>query len=182
VESIEIDWDDRSPVEAVSGQGLVPVIQDDDRDGEVLPDSATILRYLEEHYPEPPIFPFDPARRAEMDVFIDWFNEIWKRDPNGITDEMEGDANPAAIAAMSKRMADHLDLFERMLEGRDYLMGNEVSAADFAAFPFLKYATIPMQPDDAEPFHKVLDDHLQPGDQHSRLKAWIERIDALPRA
>jgi glutathione S-transferase len=117
-----------------------------------------------------------------MDVFIDWFNEIWKRDPNGITDEMEGDANPAAIAAMSKRMADHLDLFERMLEGRDYLMGNEVSAADFAAFPFLKYATIPMQPDDAEPFHKVLDDHLQPGDQHSRLKAWIERIDALPRA
>ena len=182
MESIEIDWNDRSPVEAISGQGLVPVIRDDDRDGEVVPDSATILRYLEEHYPEPPIFPSDPARRAEMDVFIDWLNEVWKRDPNGIDDELAGNADPAAIAGMSERMAASLDRFEAMLTGRDYLMGDEVSAADFAAFPFLKYATIPMQPDDPEVFHKVLEDHLQPGDQHSGLKAWIERIDQMPRA
>ena len=82
---------------------------------------------------------------------------------------------------MSQRMAEHLDLFERMLDGRDYLMGDEVSAADFAAFPFLKYALIPKLPDDDEPFHQVLDDHQQLGDDHPRLKAWIERIDALPR-
>ncbi len=177
-ESIEIDWDDRSPVEEVSGQSLVPVIVDD---GEVVYDSATILRHLEERYPEPPLFPTDPARRAETDIFIDWFNEVWKRDPNGIEEEMEGNSYPAAIAAMSKRMAEHLDLFERMLDGRDYLMGDEVSAADFVAFPFLKYALIPMLPDDPEPFHKVLDDHQQLGDDHPRLKTWIERIDALPR-
>ncbi len=179
VESIEIDWNDRSPVEEVSGQGLVPVIQDDG--GEVVYDSATILRHLEERYPDPPLFPSDPARRAEMDVFIDWFNEVWKRDPNGIEEEMEGNAYPAAIAGMSKRMAEHLDRFERMLDGRDYLMGDEVSAADFVAFPFLKYALIPKLPDDDEPFHKVLDDHQQLGDDHPRLKAWIERIDAMPR-
>ena len=178
VESIEIDWDDRSPVEEVSGQSLVPVIVDGD---EVVVDSATILRHLEERYPEPPLFPSDRARRAETDVFIDWFNEVWKRDPNGIEEEMEGNSDPAAIAVMSKRMAEHLDLFERMLDGRDHLMGDEVSAADFVAFPFLKYALIPMDPGDPEPFHKVLDDHQQLGDDHPRLKAWIERIDALPR-
>ena len=177
VESIEIDWDDRSPVEEVSGQGLVPVIVDEG--GEVVYDSATILRHLEERYPDPPLFPSDPARRAEMDVFI---NEVWKRDPNGIEEELEGNAYPAAIASMSKRMAEHMDRFERMLDGRDYLMGDSVSAADFAAFPFLKYALIPKLPDDDEPFHKVLDDHQQLGDDHPRLKAWIERVDALPRA
>ena len=75
-----------------------------------------------------------------------------------------------------------LDLFERMLDGRDYLMGDEVSAADFAAFPFLKYAPDPELPDDDELFHRVLDDHQQLGDDHPRLTAWIERIDALPRA
>ena len=180
VESIEIDWDDRSPVEEVSGQGLVPVIVDEG--GEVVYDSATILRHLEERYPDPPLFSSDPARRAEMDVFIDWFNEVWKRDPNGIEEELEGNAYPAAIASMSKRMAEHMDRFERMLDGRDYLMGDEVSAADFVAFPFLKYALIPKLPDDDEPFHKVLDDHQQLGDDHPRLKAWIERVDALPRA
>ena len=167
-------------MEEVSGQSLVPVIQDDG--GEVVYDSATILRHLEERYPDPPLFPSDPARRAEMDVFIDWFNEVWKRDPNGIEEELEGNAYPAAIASMSKRMAEHMDRFERMLDGRDYLMGDSVSAADFAAFPFLKYALIPKLPDDDEPFHKVLDDHQQLGDDHPRLKALIERVDALPRA
>ena len=178
IESIEIDWDDRSPVEEVSGQGLVPVIDDD---GEVVCDSAAILRYLEERYPEPALFPSDHARRAEMDVFIDWFNQVWKGSPNAIEEELQGSAYPAAIAHDSKLMAERLDLFEHMLDGRDYLMGEEVSAADFVAFPFLKYAAIPMQPGDPEPFHKVLDDHQQLTDQHSSLRAWIERIDSLPR-
>lgn len=179
VESVEIDWDDRSPVIEVSGQELVPVIVDE---GEVVSDSTAILRHLEARYPEPPLFPSDPARRAETDVFIAWFDEVWKRDPNGIEDELEGNAYPAAIAAMSKRMAAHLDLFERMLDGRDFLMGDSVSAADFVAFPFLKYAAIPIAPGDPEPFHKVLDDHQRLGPEHERLRAWIERIDALPRA
>lgn len=173
-----IDWDDRSPVIEVSGQELVPVIVDD---GEVVWDSAAIMRFLDDRYPDRPLFPSDPARRAEMDVFIDWFNEVWKRDPNGIDEELAGNAYPAAISAMSDRMASSLDRFEAMLAGREYLMGDEVSAADFAAFPFLKYATIPMERGDTEQFHKVLDDHLNPGERHSGLRAWIERIDALPR-
>lgn len=173
-----IDWDDRRPIEEVSGQSLVPVIDDG---GEVVSDSARILSYLDERYPEPPIFPSDPARRAEMDVFIEWFNEVWKRDPNGIEAEMEGNPYPAAIASMSERMAANLDVFERMLDGRDHLMSDEVSAADFAAFPFLKYALLPVDPTDDEPFHAILAAHQPIGDGHPRLAAWIERVDALPR-
>jgi glutathione S-transferase len=70
VESVVIDYSDRSPVERVSGQPLVPVI---DADGEVVADSSRILRWLEERHPDPPLFPADPARRAEMGVFIEWF-------------------------------------------------------------------------------------------------------------
>ena len=159
VESIEIDWDDRSPVEAVSGQSLVPVIQDDGGDGEVVYDSATILRYLEERYPEPPLFPSDPARRAEMDVFIDWFNEVWKYSPNRIEEELEkGSPDAAVIERHSALMVERMGLFERLLDGRDYIMGYDVTAADFVAFPFLKYALFPKLPEDDEPFHQVLDD------------------------
>ena len=75
VESIVISYDDRSEVEQVSGQGLVPVIDDE---GTVVYDSARIIRYLDQRYPDSPLFPADPARRTEMDIFIDWFNEIWK--------------------------------------------------------------------------------------------------------
>jgi glutathione S-transferase len=180
VTSVEIDYDDRTPVQEVSGQSLVPVIDDG---GEVVADSTTILNHLEERYPDPPIFPSDPARRAEMDVFIDWFNEVWKTSPNAIEFELESEA-PAQdmIELEGRRMAQALSLFERMLSGRDYLMGERVSAADFATFPFLKYAKLELDPGDDELFHRILDVHQPLGDEHPRLAEWIERIDALPRA
>ena len=62
VDSVVISYEDRSPVVAVSGQGLVPVIVDE---GEVVADSIRILRHLDERYPEPRLFPADPARRAD---------------------------------------------------------------------------------------------------------------------
>ena len=47
-------------------------------------------------------------------------------------------------------MANYLDLFERMLAGRDHLIGGFL-AADCAAFPFLKYARL-RDPEDDELF------------------------------
>ena len=85
VESVWIDPDDRSEVRRVSGQDLVPVIDDG---GTVLSDSMPIVEHLERRYPERPLFPADAARRAEMRVFIDWFNRVWKRPPNQIYDEL----------------------------------------------------------------------------------------------
>jgi glutathione S-transferase len=178
VESVLIDYADRSPVELVSGQGLVPVIEDD---GNVVFDSTRILHYLEERYPEPPLFPRDPARRAELELFLEWFNEVWKRPPNEIEAELDKpDLDPARIEALGRRMEDWLDLFEQMLAGRDHLMG-EFSAADCAAFPFLKYARL-REPEDDEPFHLILERHQRLGDDHPRLAAWIDRVNERPRA
>ncbi len=179
VESVVISYDDRSEVERVSGQGLVPVIDDE---GTVVHDSPRILRYLEERYPDPPIFPSDPARRAEMDIFIDWFNEVWKSAPNAIERELEGEEpDQARVDAEAERMQSSLAVFERLLAGRDHLMGEELSAADFIAIPFLKYAAV-RDPDDDELFHRILDDRQRLGGEHPRLSAWIERVNALPRA
>ena len=140
------------------------------------------MRYLEERHPEPPLFPDDPAEAAEMDVFLEWFNEVWKSASNAIEDELDvGGSDRELVAREAARMAEWLDLFERMLGGRDYLLGDQVSAADFAAFPFLKYARGREQEDD-ELYHRVCDDYQQLGDDHPRLEAWIERIDAQPRA
>ena len=80
-QSVLISYDDRGPVEAISGQGLVPVIEDA---GEVVNDSVAILRHLERRWPEPALFPADPAARAEVDVFVDWFERVYKGPPNAI--------------------------------------------------------------------------------------------------
>jgi glutathione S-transferase len=167
VESVWIDYDDRSPVEAVSGQGLVPVI---DHDGTVVADSLAILRHLEEVVPEPALFPSDPARLAEVELFLDWFDRVWKVEPNAI----EADPDGPGVLALSAAMDARLDRFEALLAGRDHLMGPELSAADCAAYPFLKYAA-GREPADDELFHRILEEH-QSLEGRPALAAWIERV------
>jgi glutathione S-transferase len=179
VEYVDVDDADRSPVLAVSGQELVPVLVDGDV---VLSDSPVILDYLEERFPEPPLYPADEARRAEVRVFVDWFNRVWKRPPNLIAAE-EGKPEPdrARIAELAERITDALALFESLLAGRDFLFGDELTVADVVAFPFLKYAVI-WEDGDEHRFHEILRDAMVLDDRYPRLEAWIRRIDALPRA
>jgi glutathione S-transferase len=165
-ESVWIEYSDRSLVEQVSGQGLVPVIEDD---GQVVCDSLAILRHLERRHPNPPLWPAEPARRAELDVFLDWFDRVWKVAPNAI------EADPSRARELGPVMDSHLDLFERMLHDRDHLLG-DFSAADCAAHPFLRYAA-GRDPQDREPFHLILEEH-QSLDGRPRLAAWIERVAA----
>jgi maleylpyruvate isomerase len=177
-ESIWIDYSDRSPVEQVSGQPLVPVVE---IDGEVVHDSPRILARLDDLYPDPPLYPSDRARRAELDVFVEWFQHVWKRPPNEI-ERILGlpETDPKQIAQLGGLMNEWLDLFERMLDGRAYLFGADFSAADCIAYPFLKYAA-GRDPADDELFHRILDDY-QSVDGRPRLAAWIERVSRLPQA
>lgn len=178
IEWVDVDPADRSEVERVSGQSLVPVLLED---GRVVVDSTEILRYLDAHTPDAPLFPAEPARRAELDVFLDWFNRIWKRPPNEIEAERNAEApDQVRISALGRELSGALDLFEDLLEGRDFLFG-EFSAADCAAFPFLKYALL-YDEQDTEEFHLILREFQPLGGDHPRLAAWIRRVDERPRA
>jgi glutathione S-transferase len=178
VDWVDVDPSDRSEVERTSGQPLVPVLVDD---GQVVADSTAILRYLESHVPEPPLFPRNRARRAEVDVFLDWFNRVWKRAPNEIEAERrQATPDQPRIEALGRELTAGLDLFEDLLDGRDYVFG-EFSAADCAAFPFLKYAML-HDDVDTEAFHLILREFQTLGDDHANLAAWIRRVDERPRA
>jgi glutathione S-transferase len=178
VEWFDVDPRDRSPVERASGQPLVPVLLDGD---EVVFDSTAILYHLERSQPEPHLFPESSPRAAEVDVFLDWFNKVWKRPPNEIEAER---ARPrpdeGRIGALGGELTGYLRVFERLLVGRDYLLG-DFSAADCAAFPFLKYA-LDRNEDDDEPFHEILRELLVLDGDFPRLEAWIRRVDERPRA
>lgn len=167
--SVGISYADRSPVLAVSGQPLVPVLVDDEV---VVCGSMAIVAYLEGRFPSAPLYPAAPARRAELELFVDWFDRVWKVEPNAI----EAERDPARVAVMAAAMDERLDRFEALLGGRDHLFG-EFSAADCCAFPFLKYA-VERDPADDERFHRILDDH-QSVDGRPRLAAWVERVGAV---
>jgi glutathione S-transferase len=170
IEWIDVDPDDRSPVEAVSGQALVPVLVAGD---EVVADSPAILDWLDERFPEPPLQPHEPARRAEVRVFVDWFNRVWKRPPNALADHGHDDAHAAEMLAA-------IAIFEALLADRDYLFG-DFGIADCIAFPFLKYASFGLPDGDDEVFHRILVDY-QPLSPGSPLHAWSRRVDEHPRS
>ncbi len=178
-QSVLIEYSNRGPVEAISGQGLVPVIEDA---GEVIADSVAIMRHLDDRTPDPPLFPTEPTRRAGVEVFVGWFESVYKRAPNAIEAELGKDQpDDELIERLGAEMNARLDVFEGLLAGGDYLVAGQLTAADFAAYPFLKYARH-RDPADTELFHVILDDHQTLDGAHPNLSAWIERIGALPRA
>jgi len=92
---------------------------------------------------------------------IDCFNQVWKRPPNEI--EPHGESRRGPRRRPRGGDGRRLDLFEQMLVARDHLMGDQPSAADTAAFPFLEYAALPLAEDD-ELFHRILRGFESPGD------------------
>ena len=180
---LAVDWVDHDPadrtaIRELSGQDLVPVME---LDGEVVVDSSRIVERLERHAPEPPLFPADPAERAATEVFVEWFDQVWKGPPNQIEAELRR-AHPDRdrVAALGARMAGWQSVFERLLRDRDFLLGDSFSAADVCAHPFLAYS-VGCPPGDEELFHQVLDEHLSL-EGHPRLVNWIERVREKPVA
>jgi glutathione S-transferase len=179
-EPVVLDPSDREPVRRLSGQDLVPVLEDGDL---VLPGSLAIVAHLEERFPEAPLYPAEPARRAEVEAFLDWFDLVWKGPPNWLSDAVEAGRDPQdpQLRSWGEALRASLDRFESLLIGRNFLFGASFGVVDLAVFPFLKYGVF-VQDEDEEQFHRILVEHLRPEKRHPRLRTWIERVEALPRA
>ena len=181
VEHAPVPYDDRTEIRRVSGQELVPVLE---VGGQVLHDSPAILRWLEVEHPEPPLWPREPRGRAEADVFVEWFNHVWKRPPNLLANELEKPEAERDTERMERWRADlrgSVARFEALLDGREHLLGDAFGIADVVAFPFLKYGALGLPEGDDHPFHRLLMEGLAMDDA-PRLRGWVHRVDGRPRA
>jgi glutathione S-transferase len=123
-EAVEIDLSDRpdwfyekNPV------GRVPVIEED---GWILPESAVIMEFLEERYPEPALLPADPADRAAARLLI--FRDSDLTSPYyALRREEEG---------ARERYDEALGRFEALVAERPYLSGADYGLADIALVPW----------------------------------------------
>ena len=124
---------DTAEYRAMNPRGLVPVL----RDGElVMWESCAILRYLAARYGDGGAFwPADPVARARVDMWAEFGkNEMaqaftvpifWSRVRTAAKDRDE-----AALTAAIARFEGLLDVVEGQLEGRTYVTGDTISAAD----------------------------------------------------
>ena len=116
-------------------------------------------------------------------MFIGWFERVYKAAPNAIEARArEGRPTDALIERARRGDERTASTSSRACSPAATIWSSaQLTAADFVAYPFLKYA-LDRDPADTELFHLILDDHQPLGDSHPNLRAWIERIGALPRA
>jgi glutathione S-transferase len=154
-DAVEIDLDDRPAwLYEKNPLGRVPVYEEDG--GFVLPESEVIMDYLEERYPEPALWPADPAERALGRLWLQRF------------DDRLGDAY-YALRRGSEGAEDELDAklaeLDRALEAQPYLSGRDYGIADVGYAPWLIRAA------------ERLGVSLEP---FPALSEWLERLSARP--
>jgi len=72
-ETVEIDLGNRPDwIYELNPTGKVPVLDD----GFVLPESAVIMEYLDDRYPDKPLLPGDPKPRAEARKWVFRFDDL----------------------------------------------------------------------------------------------------------
>jgi glutathione S-transferase len=152
-EVVAVDLDDRPAwIYEKNPLGRVPVLEED---GFVLPESAVIDEYLEERYPEPPLWPADPGERALGRLLVHRFEELsrpyyaLRRGEEGASERL--DAQLASLAAL--------------LERQPFLTGHEFGLADVAYVPWILRARDRMGVS-LEPFPALAD--------------WVERLAERP--
>lgn len=123
-ETVEIDLQDRPAwLYERNPAGKVPVLEED---GWVLPESAVVCEYLEERYPEPPLWPADPGERAAGRLLVHRFDDF-------------GDAyygfrrDPARLPELERELA----VLDALLLATPFLSGRAFGLADVAYLPWV---------------------------------------------
>ena len=124
-ETVIVDLDDRPAwIYEKNPLGRVPVLEED---AFVLPESAVINEYLEERYPEPPLWPADPAERAAGRLLVERFDQLSR--PYYALRRGDEDAR--------ERLGDELAKLDGTLAARPFLTGREFGLADAAYLPWI---------------------------------------------
>jgi glutathione S-transferase len=124
-ETVEIDLDDRPAwIYEKNPLGRVPILEEDTF---VLAESAVIDEYLDERYPEHPLWPADPGERALGRMVVFRFDELSR--PYYALRRGEDGAAARLDAALQG--------LDELLQARPFLSGRDFGLADIAYIPWI---------------------------------------------
>jgi glutathione S-transferase len=137
-ETVEVDLSDRPAwIYEKNATGRVPVVEED---AWVLPESAVIMEYLDERYPEPPLLAADPADRALARLLIFRHDDF-----TGPYYALRRDEEGARA-----RFDEQLARLDAALAVRPWLGGADFGLADIAYVPWVLRARdlldVPLDP------------------------------------
>jgi glutathione S-transferase len=150
----------------ISPYGKVPVIR---HNGTVIYESAVINEYLEEVFPDHPLLPADPVRRAQARIWIDFANVRFT--PHVYKLMLTQDAEGQEFQKRKLTEALHAMEFDglRQLSDGPFWLGTDLSLVDLTFLPHLqRFVAL-----------KHYRDFDVPED-HTRLRAWMTLMETRP--
>ncbi|WP_169543230.1 glutathione S-transferase family protein [Sneathiella aquimaris] len=137
--------------QAINPRCTIPALEMDN--GVVLTEGDAILRYLEEKFPEKPLFGQSPEERAVVNNWLhitdlDGFSAVAEVVRNSVprfeNRAITGSRNVAQIAELAERGKKRIDFyFEDLnahLKGRDFIAGSTFTVADISAMIAIDFA------------------------------------------
>lgn len=176
-EIVDINPQDRSDLVEATGQELTPVLVDD---GKVIYDSQAILRYLDGNFRETPrCFPADREGAREVESWEIWAKHDLSPAMGLMIEALFGEGDGAAgITTANEIMNRAAEKIESALDGKPWLCGENVSAADFTAAPFMHYALLPEPDENTHPLVAHFAKNLKLTVPHERTADWVKRTMA----
>lgn len=123
--------------------GKFPVIHDEVRD-RIIPETSVIIAHLDRHFPGPArLIPADADIASQMHVydrvFDNYVNVMVQR---VVFDRLRpaGQRDPLGVEQAKSQMRTALDVVDRDIAGKTWIMGDDFTMADCAAAPALFYA------------------------------------------
>ncbi len=171
-----INREDRSGLVAISGQPLSPVLE---HGGRTVYDSSAILRYLDANFDGPKLFSEDRDTHKAIERW-----EIHSRAVLGpplgraFAVLFSGEENEAEVQAAAKQMTEASAEVEKRLEGRDWLVGEAMSAADIFNACILGFGCFPEKVANSNKIWPWFDQHFRLGEGRPNIREWVSRVFA----
>ncbi|MBX9977293.1 MAG: glutathione S-transferase family protein [Alphaproteobacteria bacterium] len=133
-------WEMRPEFLRLNPENKTPVLID--LNGTTIVSNYGATEYIEETYPELPLFPESPAARAEVRRLLSWFDEKMATEvtlplvhEKTIKRYMEGSRGPDSAALRNAKQAihHHLDYMAWLIDRRRWLSGEVFSIVDLTA-------------------------------------------------
>ena len=161
---------------AMNPRGQLPVLRDGDY---VVFESVAILYYLDQKYPEPPIFGLSPEEAGVIMRVICEYQAYAEPSLMRIVQEMlyvrEPQLNDGTHEAM-QRVASEARTIERRLAQSDWVVGEHFSATDMVIYPDIRLLLRALAVPGA---HELAARFLPLEANYPALGRWLERVAAL---
>ncbi len=147
--------------------GLVPLLKDDATNS-VLWESNAIIRYLAAQYGQSKLWIEEPAKRAQMEKWMEWANSTLT--PNhrkilmGYVRTPPEKRDNAAIEAAVKECEALFEIMDNALAKQTWFSGDEFGLGDIAMAPF---------------FYNLFNSGLT-WKTHPNLERWYQQLSELP--